>query len=248
MKENYEDLYHILEKKQWWFKSRRNAMISHLKDLKSKDKLKVLDIGCSIGLLINEMKDIGFNLDNITGIDVSENAIEGAKTNGVQNAFVMDAQEISFEENQFDIIVSSDCLEHLEKDEQALTKWCKCLKKGGKIVIYVPAMMSLWSKHDEANLHFRRYTQQELVQKAQKAGFIIHKKSYWNFFLFPPVWLVRKLNNLLQKEDKNDEGDNFMPPKFINSILTNLLLFENKLNKIVTFPFGVSTYIVATKK
>jgi predicted SAM-dependent methyltransferase len=73
----------------------------------------------------------------------------------------MDAQNITLDE-KFDVIIASDCLEHLKEDEKALKNWYELLNKNGVAFIFVPAFMSLWSYHDEYNMHYRRYTNSEL--------------------------------------------------------------------------------------
>ena len=54
---------------------------------------KILDIGCSSGVLLNDLIEIGFKKENLYGIDISEKAIYNCKQNGIKNSFVMDAQE-----------------------------------------------------------------------------------------------------------------------------------------------------------
>lgn len=244
MDKEFEKKYHELEKKHFWFKSRRKYIVDLLKSL-PKDST-ILDIGSSSGILLNELKDEGFNSENLYGIDISEEAIKNCKENGIENAFVMDAQNITLDK-KFDVIIASDCLEHLEQDKKALTNWKSLLKDNGKLYVFVPAYMFLWSEHDTANMHFRRYTKSELVNKLSETGFTIKKSSYWNFFLFFPISLVRLAGRLksskTQKENHSLEG---MPPA--NGLFYQLINFENKLLKGLSFPFGVSTFCIATKK
>ena len=51
-----------------------------------------------------------------------------------------------------------DVLEHIEDDAGALAAARDALAPGGRLLLTVPAMPCLWSRHDEANCHFRRYT------------------------------------------------------------------------------------------
>ena len=121
----------------------------------------ILDIGCSSGIFLKDLERLGFKIENLFGIDISEKAIANCKSNGIQNAFVMDAQNITLLE-KFDIIIASDCLEHLQDDIKAINNWKSLLKNGGLMYVFVPAFQSLWSYHDEVNKHFRRYTKIEL--------------------------------------------------------------------------------------
>jgi len=242
MEIEYEKRYHEVESENWWFVSRRRYLLDLLKN-ESKD-CKILDIGCSSGIFLNDLEQLGFKKENLFGIDISEKAIANCKKNGIQNAFVMDAQKISLTE-KFDIIVASDCLEHLRDDSEAIKNWSALLKKGGTLCVFVPAFQSLWSSHDEVNMHFRRYTNTELRDKLINERFTIVKSSYWNFFLFVPLYLFRKIDAVLSP-NKKKEGQ-IIDTKLANVILLKLLLVENRLLQYVNFPFGVSTFCIAKK-
>ena len=243
MKEAFEKKYHDVEKKHWWFKSRRHCIQKWLGHASRESR--ILDIGCSSGLLLTELRQMGFAAENLYGIDISQSAVDNAKKNGLQNVFVCDAQNINIEQ-QFDYILASDCLEHLENDQVALKNWLRLLNPCRQAIIFVPAFMSLWSQHDLANMHFRRYTRNELKIKIASAGFSIKHSGYWNVLLFIPVFLYRGLSRLLYSKEKA-HGDISQPPQFVNLFLIKWLTFENYLLKSVPFPFGVSTYCIAKK-
>jgi SAM-dependent methyltransferase len=244
MQKAYEKKYHDVEKNHWWFKSRRKYILDLLKNT-HKDS-KVLDIGCSSGIFLNDLENLGFKTENLYGIDISEQAIKNCKINGIINSFVMDAQNISLNDT-FDIIIASDCLEHLQDDENAIKNWKSLLNVDGTMYVFVPAFMSLWGYHDEVNMHFRRYTCKELKLKLLAEGLQIQKSSYWNFFLFIPVYSFRRISALFKKKGQG-ESDISMGNRFINNALLNLIIFENKLLKFINLPFGVSTFCVAKNK
>ncbi len=244
MEEQFEKTYHDIEKKHFWFRSRRDYIISILKEF-PRD-IKILDIGSSSGILLNELVEIGFDVKNLYGVDISENAIRNCKLNGIENSFVMDAQNITLDE-KFDVIIASDCLEHLKDDAKALNNWNSLLKKDGTLLVFVPAFMSLWSEHDVVNMHYRRYIKKELVTRLLNANFKIEKASYWNFFLFFPVYLYRSLSRLKSTNDKHQSGD-LKEPSFFNHVLYLLIKFENLLLGYLNFTVGVSTFCIAKKQ
>jgi 2-polyprenyl-3-methyl-5-hydroxy-6-metoxy-1,4-benzoquinol methylase len=63
-----------------------------------------------------------------------------------------------------DVILLLDVLEHVADDADLLRKSLKSLKKGGVILITVPAHPLLFSEHDRALHHYRRYTHQGLMK------------------------------------------------------------------------------------
>ena len=243
MNKEYENKYHILEKNHFWFKSRR-AYIQRLL-LSEPKSSKVLDIGCSSGVLLDELRNMGFDSHNLYGIDISPTAIENCKQINLNNCFVMDAQCVDLDQT-FDVIIASDCLEHLEKDQQALMQWHRMLNAGGKIYVFVPAFMFLWSKHDTANMHHRRYLKSNLSSKMNKAGFKIDKASYWNFLLFLPIAIIRTTNRWLALSKADNKGDLDTIPRF-NTLLYSLIELENKWLVNYNFPFGVSVFCIGSK-
>lgn len=242
MQKDFEKIYHQLETEHFWFKARRHYILQELK--KADRSAKILDIGCSSGILMHQFIEEGFQAENLYGIDISEQAINNSKASGLENTFVMDAQHISLA-GPFDIIIASDCLEHLKDEKAALNNWFDLLKPDGLAYVFVPAFMALWSEHDEVNMHYRRYRKSELKNRLIENGFSIERSGYWNFFLFLPVFLIRMLGKLLPAK-KASTGDLDALPRF-NGLLLALLQFESKLLSFMNFPVGVSTYCIAKK-
>ena len=243
MEKDFEKKYHDVEIDHWWFKSRRNYLLDLLKNAPKNSK--ILDIGSSSGIFLKDLEALGFKNENLFGIDISEIAIANCKANGIANAFVMDAQNITLTET-FDIIIASDCLEHLQEDVKAIKNWKTLLKIGGTLYVFVPAFMSLWSYHDVVNMHHRRYTKSELKAKIVAENLEIIKSSYWNFFLFMPVYLFRKVSANFQK-NKSGASDSTIGNPIFNNVVLNLIGLENKLLKVVNFPFRVSVFCIAKR-
>ena len=75
-------------------------------------------------------------------------------------------------------------LEHINDDEGALREANKLLKKDGLLILEVPSGKFLFDEYDKKLLHFRRYNMKDLVEKVEKAGFKIEKKTHLGFILF----------------------------------------------------------------
>lgn len=244
MDKSYEEKYHDIEEWNWWFVARRQAILSLIKD--TPREARILDIGCAGGPLLHELKQNGFA--NAAGADFSAEAVAKCKARGLE-AYEMDAQNLQFNDNTFDLLIASDSLEHLEKDEQALASWYRILKPGGRILVFVPAYMFLWSEQDTVNYHFRRYTKNELVGKMRKAGFDVKRKGYWNFAVFFPTAVFRLLQRLKNKiapsRQAKDQLSGF--GALSNKILSGWMSFENKIFAASPFPCGVSAFAEARK-
>ena len=246
MDKDYEIKYHAEEEKNWWFVSRRNVI---LKLLKRTDKsAKILDIGCGGGPLLLYLKAAGFT--NVYGLDFSEEAVAKCVERGLSNVYVMDGHSPKFEPESFDIIIASDSLEHLKNEMQALHNWHSILKSTGSLIIFVPAFMYLWSEHDIINHHYRRYTSGNLKSKVESEGFLVTKKSYWNFFMFFPttiVRLVQKLKGSFVKSPKKPKDQLPKTGRLLNRLLITLLDLENIFFVSTGLAVGVSAFVLAKK-
>jgi len=162
-KEGMTDTYLIqrLEDKRgyfhWSFSNRymnwkiRRSITKSLKEKLRENKrknllAKILEVGCFEGDLIFKLKsllDEEYNLDFI-GIDLSPQAIDFAnKRKGFLKAKncqfkVMDANEMQFEDSQFDIVICSEVIEHIEHPMKALREIYRVLKKEGLAIITTP--------------------------------------------------------------------------------------------------------------
>ena len=248
MKKEYEQQYHCLEEEHWWFQSRRQLVRHLVMTGTARRDARILEIGCSGGPLMQQLQREGYQ--HITGIDISSEAIALCKQRNLRDVHVMDAQRPAFPDEHFDLLTASDVLEHLADQELAVHEWWRVLKPGGQVIIFVPAFRFLWSEHDTANHHFRRYRRRELVELLDAHHFAVERSSYWNFLLFFPIALVRLVQKVFPpRRHAQSRGDLFKPPEVINGLLAWLLRCENRLMRWgVDFPFGVSAMVVGRKR
>lgn len=81
-------------------------------------------------------------------------------------------------EGAFDIVYSSNVLEHVEDDVAALKLLHSRLKRGGRAVFWVPAFRCLWTGMDDRVGHFRRYTRATLTKAFEEGGFRVERCFY----------------------------------------------------------------------
>lgn len=243
MKKSVEIQHLKIEKNRWWNKG-RVQIISQL--LKGADKnAKIFEIGCAGGSLIQFLREKKFN--NIWGIDISEVAINLCKKKEITGTFIMDGTTASSYHNTFDVVISSDVLEHMDGDAQALSEWHKILKPGGKLIVFVPAFNFLWSDHDKTYGHYRRYSKSVLIRVLKKVNFTIERCSYWNFSLFFLAFFSRFGRCFFKANSFHLRTKSSHLPSIINLFLTGLLYLENVFLKRLNFPVGISIFAVARK-
>lgn len=230
-------LLYDAERDHWWFQARR-TIVDYLFWEKILDKrLKALCIGCGTGQQLLHIQ----RYCNVIGLDIDSTAVAFCRQQNLQ-AIEADIVTNKLPNESFDIVVATDVIEHIEDDIQAVEAIYKLLKPGGKLLLTVPACPFLWSKHDEASdhPHYRRYTSATLNMLIEKK-FKIHLLSYYNFFLFPLVFIVRKLN-------LDFENQLAQPSYIVNQFFKSVLSFERFILSFISFPIGVSLLVIAEKK
>lgn len=96
---------------------------------------------------------------------------------------------LSAETDSADTVVMINVLEHIEDDARLLRELARILAPGGRLCLYVPAMMVLFSEIDRVFGHFRRYGFRELRDRLHETGFDIHA-ARWMDTLGAPIWFV----------------------------------------------------------
>jgi ubiquinone/menaquinone biosynthesis C-methylase UbiE len=242
MEKEFEKKYHKLEKYHWWFISRRDLILRIIKQFEKKTK--ILEVGCSSGRLMIDLKKAKFN--QVIGIDISHEAIHFCRKNNIKNIIQMDGSQLGFKGKEFDLIIASDILEHILDDHQAVSEWKRVLQEKGTILAFVPALNILWSNHDILNRHFRRYGNQQVKALFERNGLKIVRISYWNFSLFFPIFIKRAIIDKIIKPSK-EKNDLFQMNKAINFFLYLLLALENSYCRLFNLPTGLSLFILARK-
>ncbi|OGY08594.1 MAG: hypothetical protein A2782_03240 [Candidatus Blackburnbacteria bacterium RIFCSPHIGHO2_01_FULL_43_15b] len=202
----------------------------------------ILDAGCGTGLLAKKLQLFG----NVTGVDISPEAIKYAKKRGV-NARLASITKLPFKNATFDLIVSVDVLYHqkVENDRTALLELKRVLKPGGVLILKVPAYNWLRGSHDVVVHTKHRYTTEELEHLAKLTGLKVIKASYFASFLLPLAILKRLYESIAPT--KNTESDVRPIPPFLNSFMITLYKLESFLLAFVNLPFGLSTFVVLQK-
>jgi 2-polyprenyl-3-methyl-5-hydroxy-6-metoxy-1,4-benzoquinol methylase len=135
-----------------------------------------------------------------------------------------------------DTIVMMNVLEHIEDDVATLRALRDALVDGGRLIVYVPAFMLLYSRFDREIGHYRRYRKPELQSKFEAAGLRVIDSRYVNS-LAAPGWFVycRLLGRESSDQATVSACDRIMVP------------LARKLEDRFHPPFGLSLFIVGER-
>ena len=258
---------HTLETNYWWFVGRRAIVKSLLHEAlairpKSERGLRLLDIGCGTGANLPAVTDVVMGDGSTPGghvaaLDYSPLALDFARQHlGDLPVALMrgDATSLPFASDSFDMVTMLDVLEHVEDDNVAVAEIFRVLKPGGAFVLSVPAYQKLWSAHDEALHHFRRYEYSGLHRVLQSGGFQVWQLSFAMSLMPPVAWFWRRFILPFQPHRPRDatrhsEGA-VLPavPSVMNAALVKYLEGEGRMIARRPLKFGTSLVAIARKR
>lgn len=201
--------------------------------------MEILDVGCGSGGTSKAFTAHG----NVVGVDYSQLALKHAK--GSISVVRSSMTAIPFKSGAFDLVTILDAIEHEKNDREVLDEILRLLCPGGTLIVTVPAFQFLWSGHDVAVSHVRRYNLGQITRMVEEAGFTMLKSSYFVSFLFPFVAAYRLLPS---KRSGKPEANMVRFPALVNAVFEKMLDLENWIIKRARLPFGLSVVVVAEKK
>lgn len=230
-----------LDQQHWWFVARRRILASVIRRVVRPHKqARLLEVGCGTGHNLGMLGQFG-------SLDACElDAIARGMASDRLGRPVLEARlpDLSmFPMAGYDLIALLDVLEHVPDDLGSLKAIRALLRPGGSLILTVPANRWMWSAHDVAHHHFRRYTKGELRRLFREAGFEVRLHSYFNTLLFPLVAVARILGKLTHRESADDALSN----RLVNGVLEKIFGLEAVLVGRIPMPFGVSLIAVVRR-
>ncbi len=228
----------------WWHRARRRIISRLLRRALSGTNNLILDVGAGTGATSQALREYG----RVIAVDVSADAAAIARGRGLDVAR-MDAGRLAFPDARFDLVVVLDVIEHLADDAAAVRELRRVLKPGGVLLVTVPAYKWLWSSHDVANHHFRRYRSGALKRLIVDGGFDVEVCSYVMMSMVLPAALYRLFEHLPGRKVAEEEAQiRFTPvPPLMNWALSHVAAWGGYFAGRVWLPFGLSIAAVARR-
>jgi SAM-dependent methyltransferase len=237
------EVMHAEELRHWWFRGRRRVLVDILGELAGPrgGSLRILDYGCGTGGNAPAFASFGA----VVGIEPDASAIRLASARGGAQYCRTTGTQLPFRPITFDLVVASDVLEHIEDDLAAVSEIARVLRPGGAAIVSVPAHQWLFSEHDVALHHFRRYSKGTLRSVLERGGLRLRRISYWDATLFPAICLHRMLGKW--RRPRQPRSDISPAPWLVNEALAALLAAEAAFLRHAPLPCGSSLIGVAER-
>lgn len=229
------------EERHFWFRAVRAIVLDQVRDLLDRPA-RVLDAGCGAGGLLARMPAAWHTF----GVDMSAQALRYTRQRAQAPSVRGDLQALPFASGSFDLAFALDVVEHCDDDRAVVSELARVLKPGGRLVTTVPAFQFLWSAHDVALHHRRRYAKAGLHRLLERDGLSIERLTHFNTLLFPPVALWR-LARRLASTSEHPSSDAAALPRPVNELMYRLFSAERLPLRALDLPFGVSLLAVARR-
>jgi len=196
---------------------------------------RVLEVGSGIGNMSAQIFEAGAEHLVLTDMDEwyrdrLRARFAGQASVRVDSLMLPDPMAaVRFAADRLDTIVALNVVEHIEDDIGALATMRTMLAPGGRIVILVPALQSIYGEMDRELGHFRRYGRRNLGAAFAKAGFRVDRMFWWNRVGVAGWWFngrVRKVTRIPIDQLKRFDGlvpmlklERFLPLPFGQSLI-----------------------------
>jgi len=234
------DRIFALEETHFWRIARRDMVLELVERHKpAGDSLRLLDIGGASTLVSRELGRFGELV--VVEPDAPTAAFAREKL-GIDVRVGALPDQIPVE-GTFDVITLFDVIEHIDDDVGALRAVRPFLNPHGLLLVTVPAIPWLWSNHDVAVHHRRRYVREGLRRVIEESGFEIERITYHTSLLFPVI-AAQRLASRLKGVDEKAEYDVKVPPAPLNRALGAVMALEGRILRHTELPIGSSLVAV----
>jgi SAM-dependent methyltransferase len=209
-----------------WESSRARAVEQIVRSL-GLSAPRVLDVGSGDGYLLHHLH-AALRFRQAVGVDIHLTPELAAELSRGDVLLLRELEDPAF---RAELILLLDVLEHVQDPAQMLGELARDrLAAGGRFVITVPAFQPLFSDHDRALKHYRRYSRPELIQLVQGAGLEVMESGY----LFASLLLPRAAAVLRERVAPRNGGvthgvGGWQGGALLTQLLHRVLVLDNRL-------------------
>lgn len=163
---------------------------------------RLLDAGCGTGFFSAQAARLGAR---VISLDVGKNLLKQTRRKGIAAVVAADAARMPIRDGSFDVVVSSECIEHTPSPPDTMRELIRVLRPGGWLVVTCPNAVWRWSCTIANALHLRPYQGienwpgwNELRLWAEEGGLNVRRQI--GLHLFP--FVLRSTHPILRRLDR----------------------------------------------
>ena len=150
-----------VEQRHWWFCARRKILADQIEQLALSDNARLLEVGCGTGGNLSMLSRFG----KVVAVEPDNAArLRAHQQSGLEILSGSLPYQLPKAAYGADLAVALDVIEHVDDDRAAIGAISQCLRPGGRFLATVPAYQWMWSDHDVAHHHKRRYRRSGFTQ------------------------------------------------------------------------------------
>jgi ubiquinone/menaquinone biosynthesis C-methylase UbiE len=231
-----------VEDRMWYYRALHRHVARCLITSGLPPDAEVLDAGCGTGGLLRHLH-FAQPAWTLSGLDFSALACVLARERTGAAVTEGSVTRLPFADGSFSAVTSCDVLCQLERPDEALREFVRCLRPGGVVLLTMPAYQWLYSYHDRQVANLRRYSAGETKELLQTAGLKPIYNSYWNTLPFPLAVLRRKI--FFPADPTSDVR---LYPAPLEAMFNAMMAIEHAwLSAGGRLPYGSSVLVVARK-
>jgi SAM-dependent methyltransferase len=237
------DVLAAVEERHWWYRGMRRTALEILR--RDGPVGDVLDAGCGTGGWLARLAATS-GAGAVVGLDLHPFAVARTAGRGLPVARGS-VTALPFAAGSFDTVTSIDVLYHLAvaSDREALSEFRRVLRAGGRLLLQLPALDRLRSRHDAEVATRERYTAGRLRARLVEAGFEVLRLSYANSLLLP-VALAHRLSE--RWRPPGPAADLALPSPAVNRAAEAALSLERRWLAHADLPLGLSVLALARRR
>lgn len=229
-----------VDQRHWWYRARREVLAALIeRTAKLPKRARILEIGCGTGHNLAMLGQFG----SVDALELDEHArsiAEHRLGRSVMSTPLPELAEVL--DRTYDLIAALDVIEHVDDDRGAVSSIAAKLKRGGRLIVTVPAHAWMWSIHDVVSHHKRRYSKRTLRQLIEESPLRLEKIGYFNSLLFP-LAVAQRLALKMSKAKSSGLG---VPPRPVNAAFQHVFAAEKRAIGKIPLPPGLSLFAVAS--
>jgi SAM-dependent methyltransferase len=167
-----------------WWRARAALTLSLLESLGIRKQAQVLDAGCGWGVTLAALERRGYQ---VVGLDVSRRMLEQLDTPQRRLIEADLAKPLGHDAPVYDAALALDVIEHLDDDRAVVNRLGSLVRRGGIVIVSVPALPELFTEFDSIQGHRRRYVPETLRAAFEGSGLELERIFWWGRWLVPAL-------------------------------------------------------------